>query len=142
MSVQPLRPEGLSSKSGSGQAGFKKRFLIVRRLRSYPVLMRVTLSIDDQTLVRARQVARQRGTSLNQMLRDCLQGLTADDPAQAVAEMERLWSEEEGDSHGWKWNREEAWLRAAARNPVFQDLEAPEEDIYSLGDGEPFHDQA
>ena len=36
---------------------------------------------------------------------------------------------------------EDEWLRAAARNPVFKDLEAPEEDIYSLEDGEPFLDQ-
>jgi hypothetical protein len=33
---------------------------------------------------------------------------------------------------------EDEWLRAAARNPAFQDLEAPEEDIYSLEDGAPF----
>jgi hypothetical protein len=37
---------------------------------------------------------------------------------------------------------EEEWLRAAAGNPAFEDLEAPEEDIYSLEDGEPFLDQA
>ena len=37
---------------------------------------------------------------------------------------------------------EDEWLRAAARNPAFGDLEAPEEDIYSLKDGEPFLDQA
>jgi hypothetical protein len=37
---------------------------------------------------------------------------------------------------------EAEWLRAAARNPAFQDLAAPEEDIYSLEDGEPFRDQA
>jgi hypothetical protein len=36
---------------------------------------------------------------------------------------------------------EDEWLRAAARNPVFRDLEAPEEDIYSVEDGEPFSDQ-
>jgi len=33
---------------------------------------------------------------------------------------------------------EEEWLQAAARNPAFQDLEASEEHIYSLEDGEPF----
>lgn len=33
------------------------------------------------------------------------------------------------------------WLRAAARNPAFQDLAAPEEDIYSLEDGELFRHQ-
>jgi hypothetical protein len=27
---------------------------------------------------------------------------------------------------------EDEWLRAAARNPAFRDLEAPEEDVYSL----------
>ena len=36
---------------------------------------------------------------------------------------------------------EEEWLRAATRNPAFDDLAAPEEDIYSLADGEPFVDQ-
>jgi hypothetical protein len=30
-----------------------------------------------------------------------------------------------------EWNETE-WLYAASRNPAFQDLEAPEEDIYSL----------
>jgi hypothetical protein len=33
---------------------------------------------------------------------------------------------------------EDEWLRAAARNPAFQDLERPEEDVYSLEDGAPF----
>jgi hypothetical protein len=37
---------------------------------------------------------------------------------------------------------EDEWLRAAARNPAVRDLAAPEEDIYSLEDGEPFLDQA
>jgi hypothetical protein len=37
---------------------------------------------------------------------------------------------------------EDEWLRAAARNPVFRDLEAPEEEVYSLDDGDPFLDQA
>ena len=49
------------------------------------------------------------------MIRDYLDSLTASDPAQTVAELERLWHEEEGDSRGWKWNREEAYDR-----PVFR----------------------
>ena len=77
--------------------------------------MRVTFSIDDQTLARARQLAQQRGTSLNQMIRDYLGSLTANDPAKTVAELERLWHEEEGDSGGWKWNREEAYDRPVLR---------------------------
>jgi len=40
-----------------------------------------------------------------------------------------------------EWNEAE-WLRSAARNPAFADLAAPEEDIYSLTDGKPFHDEA
>ncbi len=37
---------------------------------------------------------------------------------------------------------EAEWLQAAARNPAFEDLKAPKEDIYSLEEGEPFRDQA
>jgi len=69
--------------------------------------MNVTLSIDEQTLNRARQLAQQRGTSLNQMIQEYLESLTASDPGQALNELERLWNEEEGDSGGWTWNREE-----------------------------------
>lgn len=77
--------------------------------------MNVTLSIDERTLARARQLAQQRGTSLNRMIRDYLEALTASDPAQAADELERLWNEEEGDSRGWKWNREEIYDRPVLR---------------------------
>jgi len=78
--------------------------------------MNVTLSIEDQILARARTLAQRRGTSLNQMIRDYLETLTASDPAQAVAELKRLWCEEEGDSGGgWTGNREDAYDR-----PVFR----------------------
>ena len=77
--------------------------------------MNVTLSIDDQTLTRARLLAQRRGTSLNQMIRDYLETLTASDPAQAVAELERLWCEEEGDSGGRTWSREDAYDRPVLR---------------------------
>ena len=36
------------------------------------------------------------------------------------------------------WNESE-WLRAAAANPAFAELADPDEDIYSLTDGTPFH---
>ena len=36
---------------------------------------------------------------------------------------------------------EVAWLRAAAANPAFDFLKEAEEDIYTLADGRPFHDQ-
>ncbi|MFN2289742.1 MAG: hypothetical protein ACK2UC_01005 [Anaerolineae bacterium] len=36
---------------------------------------------------------------------------------------------------------EAEWLGAAARNPAFASLHDPSEDIYSLSDGEPYHDE-
>ncbi len=36
---------------------------------------------------------------------------------------------------------EQEWLRAAARNPVFDFLNDPAEDIYTRDDGQPLHDE-
>jgi hypothetical protein len=36
-----------------------------------------------------------------------------------------------------EWDQSE-WLRAAAHNPAFDSPNDPEEDIYSITDGEPF----
>jgi hypothetical protein len=36
---------------------------------------------------------------------------------------------------------EKEWLRAASTNPAFDFLKEPEEDVYTLSDGKPFHDQ-
>jgi hypothetical protein len=77
--------------------------------------MKVTLSINDQTLARARLLAQRSGMSLNQMIREYLESLTASDSAHAVAELDRLWNEEVGDSGGWTWNREEAYDRPVLR---------------------------
>jgi len=35
---------------------------------------------------------------------------------------------------------ESEWLRAAATNSAFDFLKEPEEDLYTLEDGKPFHD--
>jgi len=40
-----------------------------------------------------------------------------------------------------EWNEIE-WLKASLNNPVFDFLNDPEEDIYSLSDGKTFHDEA
>ena len=39
-----------------------------------------------------------------------------------------------------EWDETE-WLQAAARNPLFDSLNDSVEDIYSLADGKPFHDE-
>jgi hypothetical protein len=68
----------------------------------------VTLWIDDRTLDSARLLAQRRGTSLDQMVQDYLGALIASDTAQALAELKCLWCEEEGDSGGGVWSREDA----------------------------------
>ncbi len=39
-----------------------------------------------------------------------------------------------------EWDEKE-WLHAAMHSPTFEFLKDPEEDIYSLLDGKPFHDE-
>ncbi|MBU1661931.1 MAG: hypothetical protein KKD28_10730 [Chloroflexi bacterium] len=34
-----------------------------------------------------------------------------------------------------------SWLQAASRNPAFAFLANPEEDVYSITNGQPFHDE-
>ncbi len=78
--------------------------------------MNVTLSIDPETVRKARDLARRRGTSLNQMIRDYLDHLTSDRSREAkLEELNRLWDEASGDSRGWKWNREELHDRSLLR---------------------------
>jgi hypothetical protein len=68
--------------------------------------MNVTLSIDKQTVARARKTAEALGTSLNQMIRDYLQKLAGgDDPEKSIEEFGRLSGQ--GHSHGWRFNRDE-----------------------------------
>ncbi len=40
-----------------------------------------------------------------------------------------------------EWDEAE-WRHAASRSPAFDSLKDPAEDIYTLADGRPFHDQA
>lgn len=75
--------------------------------------MNVTLSIEAKLLTRARELAHQRGTSVNQLIRDYLERLTGSSgPADVLRQLESLWTEQEGRSGGWKWNREEVYDRA------------------------------
>jgi hypothetical protein len=78
--------------------------------------MNVTLSIEEKLLSRARALAHERGTSVNQLIRDYLERLTGGPgPADAMAQLEHLWSEQSGRSGGWKWNREELYDRPVLR---------------------------
>jgi hypothetical protein len=97
--------------------------------------MDVTFSMDDRTLARARQLALRRGISLEEMIQNYLEALTASEPAQDVAELERLWSEEEGDSGGQKWKREElpeSQAYEATKQAALQRLERGEGRVLEL----------
>ena len=73
--------------------------------------MNVTLSIDEQTLARARKRAEALGKSINQLVRDYLQQLAGDDDAEAsIAEFKRLSGK--GHSKGWRFNRDEIYERS------------------------------
>jgi hypothetical protein len=73
--------------------------------------MNVTLSLDEQTVSRARKRARALGTSLNQLIREYLQRLAGEDDAEAsIAEFKRLSGR--GHSRGWRFNREELHERS------------------------------
>jgi hypothetical protein len=70
--------------------------------------MNITLSVDDEIVVRARRRAEALGTSVNQLVREYLEQLAGkSDPNQDAAEFERLSKLANGDSRGWKFNREE-----------------------------------
>ncbi len=75
-------------------------------VRTYTVLMNVTLSIDEQVVARARKKADALGKSLNQLIRDYLQKLAGgDDPERSIEEFKRLSGR--GNSRGWRFNRDE-----------------------------------
>ena len=78
--------------------------------------MNVTLSIDDDTLARARELANRRGTSLNQMIRDYLTELAAGlSPEELIEKLERHWATSGGNSRGRRWTREEIHERSGVR---------------------------
>jgi hypothetical protein len=66
----------------------------------------VTLSIDEQTVARARKKAEALGTSLNQLIRDYLRRLAGgDDPGKSIEEFNRLSGKDQ--SRGWRFNRDQ-----------------------------------
>jgi hypothetical protein len=68
----------------------------------------LTLSVDDEVLDLARHRAAALGTSVNQLVREYLLQLAGKpDCAEDAAEFERLSRRAEGNSKGWKFNREE-----------------------------------
>jgi ribosomal 50S subunit-associated protein YjgA (DUF615 family) len=73
--------------------------------------MNITLSIDEQVVVRARKKAQSLGKSLNQLIRDYLQKIAGDDDAErSIDEFKKLSGR--GRSRGWRFNRDEIHERS------------------------------
>jgi len=70
--------------------------------------MNVTLSVEDEVIEAARQRAKVLGTSVNQLVRDYLEQLAGKrDPDADAAEFEKLSRMANGNSRGWKFDRDE-----------------------------------
>jgi hypothetical protein len=75
--------------------------------------MNITLSVDDDVILRARRRAEVLGTSVNQLVREYLEQLAGkSDPTEDAAEFERLSKLAHGDSRGWRFDREEIHERS------------------------------
>ncbi|QED28163.1 hypothetical protein FRD01_13165 [Microvenator marinus] len=72
--------------------------------------MNITLSVDAQLVERARQVAKQQGISLNEMVRNYLQTVAGEvNGDDVVRELELLWESHAGHSGGKRFDRSDAY---------------------------------
>jgi hypothetical protein len=72
------------------------------------VNVNITLSVEDEVIEAARQRANALGSSVNQLVREYLEQLAGkSDPAADAAEFEKLSRLANGDSRGWKFDRDE-----------------------------------
>lgn len=77
---------------------------------TYPVYMNLTITVDDELLQRARDLARRRGVSLQGMLREYLRTLVGETSGEeAAAELLDLFARHGGHSRGRKIRREDAY---------------------------------
>ena len=80
-------------------------------VNTYTASMNLTLPVDEQVVAQARKKADALGKSLNQLIRDYLQGLAGgDDPERSIAEFRSLSGR--GHSRGWRFNRDEIHERS------------------------------
>lgn len=79
--------------------------------------MNLTLAVDEATVEKAREVARQQGTSLNALLRDFIQRL-AGKPlgAEIAARLRAHWANDPAarSAPGWRFRREELYEERVA----------------------------
>jgi hypothetical protein len=71
--------------------------------------MNITLSIDEQTVERAREKLRAVGKSLNQEIREHLAHIAGDDQLERDIEFIESTSGLGKPEPGWKWNRDDIY---------------------------------
>ena len=69
----------------------------------------VTLSIDEELLEKARERLRATGKTVNQEFREHLARIAGMDTRLETEVEAFLKRAGQGNSHGWKWNREELY---------------------------------
>lgn len=84
------------------------------------MLVNLTLSLDEYVVERAREVARQQGTSLNALIREYIQLLANQSTgADLLREFEEQWAaidrSTSGSDPGYKFNREELYEERLGR---------------------------
>jgi len=85
-------------------------FLLPYPVPTYPVSMNLTIAIDDDLLDRARELARRRGVSLQELIREQLRTLAGEQDGAAVAEeLLALMTSAGGRSEGRPWARADAY---------------------------------
>lgn len=78
------------------------------------MLVNLTLAVEERTVERAREIARQQGTSLNALIREYIELLanqaTGDE---LLMELQEMWADIDrspgGSSRGYKFDREELY---------------------------------
>jgi len=72
--------------------------------------MNLTITVDDETLERARELARRQGTSVQEVIREHLATYVGDRPRAEIAkELSELFRNTTGRSGGKKFNRADAY---------------------------------
>jgi len=84
------------------------------------VPVNLTLAVDERTVERAREVARQQGTSLNALIREYIEVLANQSTGdELLNEFQELWAEIDrspgGSSRGYKFDREQLYEERLGR---------------------------
>jgi hypothetical protein len=77
--------------------------------------MNITVSVDEQTVEKARRVAQAMHKSLNQLVREYLEQLAGQDQAERNAEEFRRLSGQGEPDPDWKFSRDEIYDRKIFR---------------------------